>query len=126
MTTTNDMIATSLTVTSEIIRAYAELTNDYNPIHLDPDFAASTPMGHVIAHGTMSIGLLFTCIERTFPGVRFDDLTLDIKFTGPVYVGDKITAGGHRTAESGSQFDVWVRGQDDTVRLAGVLTLPAL
>jgi len=36
------------------ILAYAEITGDFNPIHVDPAFAATTAMGGVIAHGTLS------------------------------------------------------------------------
>ena len=68
-----------LKVDSAAIRAYAELTNDFNPIHLDPVFAASTPMGGVIAHGTMSICLLWQALFRSFGAKAFEALELDIR-----------------------------------------------
>ena len=124
MKTINHLEPASLEVTAETIRSYADLTGDYNPLHLDPVFAASTPMGRVIAHGTMSICLLFSSIERSFPGIRLDAMELDVKFTSPVYEGDHITAGGRRKDGGGNQFEVWVRAEDDNVRLSGLLTLP--
>ena len=57
-----ELRATSLVITPTAIEAYAHLTQDFNPIHLDPEFAARTPMGSVIAHGTMSIGLMWQLI----------------------------------------------------------------
>ena len=48
----------SLRADRQAILAYAELTGDFNPIHVDPEFAAKTPMGGVIAHGTLSLNLI--------------------------------------------------------------------
>ena len=56
-----------LTVTESVIRAYAELTNDFNPIHLDAEFAAATPMRRPIAHGTISLCLMWQCLGKNFP-----------------------------------------------------------
>ncbi len=50
---------TTLLADESGIRRYAELTGDFNPIHVDPEFAATTPFGGVIAHGTMSLNLIW-------------------------------------------------------------------
>ena len=53
------MIETLQTASRQVdfqaILNYADVTNDYNPIHVDKEFAAKSPMGGVIAHGTMSL-----------------------------------------------------------------------
>ena len=109
------------TVTMESIRAYADLTQDFNPIHLDEAFAAKTPMGQVIAHGTLSLCVLWKCIEKNFGKVDFSNLSLEIRFTSPVFVNDVITAGGQAQADNEGSYEVWVRGQDGKDRLSGVL-----
>ncbi len=116
----------TLAVDMETIRSYAELTQDFNPIHVDPVFAAQTPLGGVIAHGTLSLCLLWTSIEKTFEEMSFDDLALDVKFVSPVYVNDVITAGGHERESDPGRYDVWVRGQDGETRIAGVLEFPGV
>ena len=111
----------TLRVVPEVIRAYAELTEDYNPLHLDPEFAARTPMGGVIAHGTMSISLLWQALQRTFGAQAFDLLDLDVRFLKPVRLEETLTAGGQPNAENPEVLDVWVRGDDGVDRVAGTV-----
>lgn len=114
----------SLLVDAETIRAYAQLTHDFNPIHLDPGFAAQTPLGRVIAHGTMSLCLLWRSVEKTFGEIGFNDLSLDIRFASPVYADDVVTAGGRAQQGAAGRYDVWVRGHDGKDRITGVLEIP--
>src|SRR5512140_3275116 len=90
--------AATLHIQPAVIRAYAELTGDFNPIHLDPVFAASTPMGGVIAHGTLSICLLWQAVVRTFGAAAFEAPELDIRFLKPVRAGETLTAGGEQNS----------------------------
>ena len=121
MNTPNQLTPAELTVSMDAIRAYGELTDDFNPIHIDPEFAATTPMGGVIAHGTMSICLLWQAVFRSFPATVFDDLDLDIRFVKPVRVGELLSAGGERQPDG--SYAVWVRGPDGADRLAGQLRI---
>ncbi len=111
----------TLTVTPEAIRAYAELTDDFNPIHLDAQFAAGTAMGGVIAHGTMSVCLLWQALFHSFGNDAFEALELDIRFVKPVRIGETLTAGGE--AEAPGTWRVWVRGDDGADRLNGTVRL---
>ena len=107
------------------IRCYAEITQDYNPIHLDPDFAAKTSMGGVIAHGMLSLSLLWQSLVATFGRERMPGTALDIRFVKPVREDDWIIAGGMKADEQG-RYDVWVRadgnGRCETV-IAGTATI---
>ncbi len=122
----------SLKVTEAAIRAYAELTNDLNPIHLDAEFAARTPMGRPIAHGTMSLCLIWQCLGRNFTAKQLAAMELDVRFVKPVHIGDQLGAGGEPDAEAPGQWKVWVRAQDGIDRIVGTarsatqrsLTLP--
>lgn len=115
--------ACSLPVTAAVIRAYAELTDDFNPLHLDEEFAASTPMGRVIAHGTLSLCLMWQWVHQNFDADVFTGLRLDVRFIKPVFVGDLLTAGGQPRAGTRHCWDVWVRVQDGTDRIAGELRM---
>lgn len=111
----------SLDVTEAAVRAYAELTDDFNPIHLDAAFAATTPMGRPIAHGTMSLCLIWQCVGLNFPAETLGALALDVRFVKPVHIGEQLTAGGEPDADTPRQWKVWVRAQDGADRVVGVL-----
>lgn len=118
------LLPARLSVTAPLIAAYAELTQDFNPIHLDPAFAASTPMGGVIAHGTLSIGLIWQCVQRSLPPEAFADADLDIRFVRPVRLAESLIAGGQLRSDQPGVYDVWVRAEaDQGERLVGLLRL---
>jgi acyl dehydratase len=65
------------------IRLYAEITDDFNPIHVDPEFAATTPMRGIIAHGMLSLNLIWQSLRATYgsqaqDGARHQHADLDI------------------------------------------------
>jgi 3-hydroxybutyryl-CoA dehydratase len=78
------------TFSGEDLAAFASLTGDTNPIHLDEAYAATTPFKHRIAQGMLTA----TCISAVFgtklpgPGAIYVSQTLN--FRAPVYVGDKV------------------------------------
>ena len=122
-----------LQVDPAVVRAYGELTNDNNPIHTDPVFAANTPMGACIAHGTMSICLMWQSLFRTFTGLQPDQVELDVRFVKPVVVGVErldlarggqgavVGAGGRQQEGRSDCFDIWVRGADAADRVVGTV-----
>jgi 3-hydroxybutyryl-CoA dehydratase len=123
---TGQLVTTTLKVDMESVRAYADLTDDYNPIHLDPAFAAATPMGGVIAHGTMSVCLLWQAIFRNFSPDMLSSAELDVRFVKPVRLGERLEAGGQRDAGDPQLYAVWVRADDGAERLAGTLRMSAI
>jgi acyl dehydratase len=123
--TTAALHRATLKVEAGTIRAYAELTDDFNPIHLDPVFAAGTPMGGVIAHGTLSICLLWQSLFRSFGAGAFAALDLDIRFVKPVRIGETLTAGGQARPDEPGCYVVWVRGVDGADRVGGTVRLAA-
>ncbi len=114
---------TTLVVTGEAIGQYAELTQDFNPLHLDSAFAATTRMGGVIAHGTMSINLILHSLAKAFGAEAVVNVDLDIRFIKPVRVAETLTAGGERESGDARRYAVWVRGVEGEDRLVGVATL---
>jgi len=81
----------SLTVTEAHVRSYAEISGDYNPLHFDPDFAARTPFGRLVAQGGLTTGVLHALVAEDLPGPGTVFLSQDWKFTAPVFIGDTIT-----------------------------------
>ena len=86
------MAAESTRVVSDaLVRAYAELTEDFNPLHVDDEIANKSRFGGRIAHGMLSAGLVSAVLGMDMPGPGALWLTQSIKFTRPVMVGDTLT-----------------------------------
>ncbi len=82
------------TITEADIMAFAGLTGDYNPVHTDEVFAASTSFGTRIAHGPMGIGMAFGLASRLdlIDGTVVALLGVTWAFKAPVKPGDTIRA----------------------------------
>ena len=128
MTATHNLPAqlapVSMLVTQEAIIAYARITGDFNPLHVDPAFAAKTPMGGVIAHGTMSLNLIWQTIAGTLPAEQVQGGNLQIRFTMPVRLGRTVTASSAISAEVPGTYTVWA-DNDEGVRVIEGTFVPA-
>ena len=82
----------TMTVTAAHVRAYAELTGDYNPLHFDEAFASRTKFGRLVAQGGLTTGILHALVAMDMPGPGTVFLSQTWQFTAPVYIGDTITA----------------------------------
>lgn len=78
-------------ITDELIRAFAELSGDRNPIHLDEKFAAKTRFGKRIAHGMLSGAFISAVLGYEFQERKIVYLSQTMKFIAPVFIGDTIT-----------------------------------
>ena len=87
-----DAATHELFITDAIIRGFADLLGDHNPVHLDDDFAQSTRFGRRIAHGMIAGSLISTVLGVHLPGPGTIYLSQSLKFLAPVYLGDTITA----------------------------------
>jgi len=90
--TVGQVATRSLTVTEDSVRTFAALTGDYNPLHFDPEFAAGTKFGRLVAQGGLTTGILHALVAMDMPGPGTVFLSQSWKFTAPVYIGDTITA----------------------------------
>lgn len=78
-------------VSQESINRYAEATGDFNPIHVDEEFARETPFKGTIAHGFYILAFLSELMTRHFGRRWVEGGTLDARFKKPVKPGDVIT-----------------------------------
>ena len=79
-------------ISDEVIRAFADLTGDHNPIHLDDSYAAGTRFGRRIAHGMLAASLISATLANDLPGSGTVYLSQSLQFKAPVYPGDTVTA----------------------------------
>lgn len=82
----------SKTITEAEIVLYAGLTGDFNPIHMDAEFAKKSRFGERVAHGTITLGLIAPIIGMELPGPGSVLLDLHSRYHEPVKIGDTITA----------------------------------
>ncbi len=89
-----DSFSTTREVTDEVIRKFADVSGDYNPIHLDEEFAKTTRFGKRIAHGMLSGAFISAVLGNEFKERKIVYLSQTMKFTAPVFIGDTVTATG--------------------------------
>ena len=87
-----DKFSTSKQITDGVVRAFAELSGDYNPIHLDEEFAKTTRFGRRIAHGMISGALISAVLGYEFKALKIVYLSQTMKFVAPVFLDDTVTA----------------------------------
>jgi 3-hydroxybutyryl-CoA dehydratase len=74
------------------IAAFAELSGDHNPVHMDEAFAATTRFQGRIAHGMLSATFLSALLGETLPGHGAVYISQTLSFRRPVRIGDEVTA----------------------------------
>ena len=74
------------------IRAFADVSGDSNPMHLDAAFGSRTRFGGPIAHGMLSASFISAVIGTMLPGPGAIYVSQSLRFTAPVRAGDVITA----------------------------------
>jgi 3-hydroxybutyryl-CoA dehydratase len=79
------------TVTEAVIRAFADVSTDDNPVHLDEAYAAATQFGGRIAHGMLSGAYISAVLGSRFPGPGTIYLAQQLRFRRPVRLGDEVT-----------------------------------
>jgi alkylation response protein AidB-like acyl-CoA dehydrogenase/acyl dehydratase/putative sterol carrier protein len=82
----------SMKVTEDHIEWYAKMSGDYNPLHMDDEYAATTIFGRRIAHGPVGGALVARVIGMQLPGLGTLAYNMKVNFTAPVFPGDEITA----------------------------------
>jgi alkylation response protein AidB-like acyl-CoA dehydrogenase/acyl dehydratase/putative sterol carrier protein len=82
----------TMVVSDEHIKLYAEMSGDYNALHMDDEYAATTMFGRRIAHGPIGGALVARIIGTQLPGLGTLAFNMKVNFKAPVYPGDEIKA----------------------------------
>ena len=80
------------TVAAADLVAFARLTGDDNPLHLDEAYAAATQFKGRIAHGMLSAGYISAVLGTRLPGPGAIYVSQSLSFKRPVRIGDEVTA----------------------------------
>ena len=87
-----DQASFAKTITEADVVIYAGLIGDFNPIHIDAEYARQSMFKERVAHGMLVSGLISAVLGTQLPGPNSIYLGQDLKFTAPVKIGDTVTA----------------------------------
>jgi len=82
-------------ITQEKINLYAQASGDFNPIHVDEDFARKSPLGGTVAHGMLILSYLSQMMTIAFGQSWLSTGKLNVRFKEPARPGDVITVSGN-------------------------------
>jgi acyl dehydratase len=111
------------TVTAHDVELYAEVTGDLNPLHFDPEFAARTRFGRLVAQGGITAGMLNALAAMDLPGPGTVFMSQSLRYLAPTYLGDTLTAEVEilsvKPDKPVCQLKATITNQDGTVVLEG-------
>jgi 3-hydroxybutyryl-CoA dehydratase len=85
------------TITQGQLQNYAQASADFNPLHLDATFAATTQFGGVIAHGMLTLAFISEMMAAAFGRAWLESGALQVRFNGAAYLGDQVETWGRVT-----------------------------
>ena len=111
-------------VIQQNIQAYAEASKDFNPIHIDEEFAKSTPLGGTIAHGMLILAYVSQMLTANFGKEWITSGKLNVRFKTPARPGDTVTISGkvkkvERDEETSIKCDVLCANQAGETIISG-------
>lgn len=80
------------TITEYEVNSFAGVTGDFNPVHINAEFAKTSLFKQRIAHGMLSAGLISTVLGTQLPGINTIYMGQELHFLAPVFLGDTLTA----------------------------------
>jgi 3-hydroxybutyryl-CoA dehydratase len=112
-------------ITQDKINTYVSAAEDYNPIHVDPEFAKKTFFKSTIAPGYQVLAYLSEMMTRDFGEKWITGGVMDVRLLRPAFPGDELNVGGRvveKHAEKGQDLtrcEVWVRNQKNEDLIVG-------
>ena len=116
-------------ITLQRIASYAEASGDRNPLHLDPEFAASTQFGGIISHGMLTLAFLSEMLTGAFGEDWLKSGRLRVRFKGAAYPGDiltswgKVSKVGSEKPETSVECTIGLNNQRDEEIISGTASL---
>lgn len=101
----------SVVLTEDMLRAFASLSGDENPLHVDPEHAVKAGFRGPVAHGLLTSALYSRLVGMYLPGRHALLHGIDVDFVSPAYAGDKLHVSGEVTFLSEAYFRVEMRAR---------------
>jgi 3-hydroxybutyryl-CoA dehydratase len=119
----------SKTITEADVILFAGISGDFNPMHVNEEFARHTPFGKRIAHGAIPQSLIASVLGTKLPGLGTILLEVRTRFRHPTFFGDTITA----CAEVAEKLDAkrrirmsleWTNQRNEVVAIGEAIVIP--
>ncbi len=81
-------------ISEDDVRAFAVLSGDYNPLHMDDAYARSTPFGGRVVHGMLLAAMISRLVGMQLPGKRALLMKESLEFKKPIRIGDMVKVEG--------------------------------
>lgn len=122
--------AIEIDVSHSMVARFAALTGDRNPLHMDDEYARTTPLAGRIVHGMLTASFVSTLIGMHLPGRRALIQSVEVQFVTPVRIGDRLRLEG-RVKEKHDAFRCLIivlraRRQDDTLVARGTVQVSTI
>jgi 3-hydroxybutyryl-CoA dehydratase len=85
-----DAVESRKTVSESDVYLFAGVTGDFNPLHVDHEYAKETPFGARVAHGPLTLSLCAGLLGTELPGLGTVAVSNYIEYEAPVYIGDTV------------------------------------
>ena len=101
------------TVSEQDVIDFARVSGDYNPLHLDEEYAKTTQFKTRIAHGALTASYISAVLGNDLPGPGSVFMDLNLKFVRPVKIGDTVISTAEVVAmeERGYRVTLAVKGE---------------
>jgi 3-hydroxybutyryl-CoA dehydratase len=119
----------SKTITETDVYLFAGISGDFNPMHVNEEFAALTPFGKRIAHGALAQSLIAPVLGTKLPGLGTIVVEVTTRFRAPTFFGDTITAVAEVIEKIEAKRRVrmsllWTNQRGETVATGEALVIP--
>lgn len=117
------------TISETDVYLFAGISGDFNPLHVDEEYARQTPFGKRIAHGALAQSLIAPILGMKLPGLGTIAVEVMARFKAPTFFGDTITA----TATVAQKLEekrrvrmdcIWTNQRGETVATGYALVIP--
>jgi acyl dehydratase len=117
------------TVTETDVYLFAGISGDFNPMHMNEEFAKLTPFGTRIAHGALPKCLIAPVLGTKLPGLGTIALEITTRFRSPTFFGDTVTASAEVVEKIEEKRRVrlkllWTNQRGETVATGEALVIP--
>lgn len=117
------------TITETDVYLFAGISGDFNPMHVDEEFAKQTPFGSRIAHGPLTQSLIAPVLGTKLPGLGTIALEVTTRFKAPTFFGDTVTATATVAEKLARKKWVrldckWTNQRDEQIAVGSVLVIP--